>query len=91
MSFKAKRHHSDGSLVGTLDNVVVAGQTFKAKPAKVLQMKPFEPKKGEHVIEFAEFSLSTETRAKERALFEQKKKEKQEELAQILKQVKFSI
>ncbi|KAF2898343.1 hypothetical protein ILUMI_07827 [Ignelater luminosus] len=71
-----KHHHSDASLL----------KTFKAKPAKVLQMKPFEPKKEEHTTEFSEFTLSTERRAKEREMFEQKKKEKEEELARILKE-----
>ncbi|KAK4876204.1 hypothetical protein RN001_012626, partial [Aquatica leii] len=47
---------------------------FKAKPAKVLHMKPFQPKKEERFIETSPFQLHSEARGKQRAVFEQKLK-----------------
>lgn len=58
---------------------------FKAKPAKVLNMKPFEPKKEERVLEVAEFRLNTDSRAKEREAFQSKLKEKEHLLHEYLK------
>ncbi|KAK5645046.1 hypothetical protein RI129_006346 [Pyrocoelia pectoralis] len=56
---------------------------FKARPAKVLHMKPFEPKKEDcHVLEVAEFRLNTDLRAKDRGAFQSKLKEKEQLLEQ---------
>ncbi|KAG5864797.1 hypothetical protein JTB14_028062 [Gonioctena quinquepunctata] len=56
---------------------------FKARPASVLNKKPFEPKKTEKpLIEISEFTLNTDIRSKEREAFEKQKKEKDERLEQ---------
>ncbi|XP_025833078.1 targeting protein for Xklp2 homolog isoform X2 [Agrilus planipennis] len=52
---------------------------FKARPAKVLQMKPFEPQKPmKHLREIPSFELNTDRRAKERQMFEEKMKYRDE-------------
>lgn len=63
---------------------------FKAKPAKILTKEPFKP-----ILEHShstltnvhEFSLNTSKRAAERQVFEQFKKETQEEKEMIMQQV----
>lgn len=62
---------------------------FKARPAKVLHMKPFEPKKEERpLVEITQFELNTERRAKEREMFELKLKKEEEEVAKCRQMVK---
>ncbi|KAB0795097.1 hypothetical protein PPYR_11936 [Photinus pyralis] len=77
MSVNVSKHSSTESLVQPI---------FKAKPAKVLNMKPFEPKKEERlVLEVAEFRLNTDLRAKEREAFQSKLKEKEHLLHEYIK------
>lgn len=68
-------------------NTTTRAPTFKARPATVVHKEPFIPKKQDHVISVEEFSLTTERRAKERAEFEKKLKEKEEELEMIKRKV----
>lgn len=62
---------------------------FKARPAKVLEKKPFIPTKAERpVVEVKNFMLNTNKRAKEREEFEQKLKERELIVEETKKQVK---
>lgn len=66
-------------------------QAFKARPATVLHMKPFEPKREEKPLtEITEFQLNTDRRAKERERFEQDLKKKQDLIEQLKKEVGFN-
>ncbi|EEB12206.1 conserved hypothetical protein [Pediculus humanus corporis] len=59
---------------------------FKAKPATVVHQKPFVPKLQKHdMIVTSDFHLSTEKRAVERLKFDEKIKQKEEELNLALK------
>ncbi|RZC40763.1 TPX2 and/or Mitofilin domain containing protein [Asbolus verrucosus] len=61
--------------------------TFKAKPATVLSMKPFEPKKDEnHVLKIEAFQFTTDQRVEARHKFEQQLKEKEAMIAALANQ-----
>lgn len=61
---------------------------FKARPAKVLEKKPFIPIKLERpVVEVKNFTLNTNKRAKEREEFEKKQKEREATIEETKKQV----
>ncbi|KAF5291146.1 hypothetical protein FQA39_LY14388 [Lamprigera yunnana] len=79
VSSYTKRQNSLDSLKTSSSDCSELQPIFKAKPAKVLQMKPFEPKKQDHTIEVLEFTLHTEHRAKARDIFEQKLRKQEEE------------
>ena len=65
---------------------------FKAKPATVVHQKPFVPKLQKHdMIVTSDFHLSTEKRAVERLKFDEKIKQKEEELNLALKLVNKNI
>lgn len=52
--------------------------TFKARPATVLKIKPFEPVKIPHNIQTEEFHLSVERRLNKRHEFDLRMKEKEQ-------------
>lgn len=71
-----------------VDNIQQHAPQFKARPPTVLYKKPFEPKpEAKPLTEITEFNLNTDKRAKERELFEEDLRKKQERLEQLRKEV----
>lgn len=63
-------------------------QLFKARPAKVLYSKPFEPKYDTRPLtEITEFHLNADKRVKERAAYEEELRKKQENIEKLKKEV----
>lgn len=70
------------------ENQVSTLNTFKARPATVLQKKPFVPiLKPRPLIEVQQFQLTLDERIKKREEFEQKMKEKEDIKQQMLQKV----